>query len=338
MASPEPADLTAPRPPLPARLLRWWRRRSLEQGQLQPPAVDPLIAAGLHLRQQREAQGLSLRDLARDTRISTPVLEALERGWRDRLPEPAYLRTMLPLIERQLQLRPGCLDPLMPESAPLLPGPRRDPLLSRFTPGSIEVFSSWQGTVIYGLLILALIYGLNLSQQRLAAAGLLSLKPIPPLPPSEQLRPARPELALLAAMPELRPLDRRGSQLVLRQLLADLRANRQLSPAASSPVASSPAGSQAAKPGRVTTGNGLLSLQLQQVSRVRLKGAQGLRSDLQGISGNLELNLAPGFELQIEPPPLDPAQVVWNGTPLEPLPGQPPGRYRLAPAVAPAAP
>lgn len=297
-----------------------------------------MIAAGLHLRQQREAQGLSLRDLARDTRISTPVLEALERGWRDRLPEPAYLRTMLPLIERQLQLRPGCLDPLMPESAPLLPGPRRDPLLSRFTPGSIEVFSSWQGTVIYGLLILALIYGLNLSQQRLAAAGLLSLKPIPPLPPSEQLRPARPELALLAAMPELRPLDRRGSQLVLRQLLADLRANRQLSPAASSPVASSPAGSQAAKPGRVTTGNGLLSLQLQQVSRVRLKGAQGLRSDLQGISGNLELNLAPGFELQIEPPPLDPAQVVWNGTPLEPLPGQPPGRYRLAPAVAPAAP
>ncbi|HBH73708.1 MAG TPA: transcriptional regulator [Synechococcales bacterium UBA10510] len=328
MASPEPADLTAPRPPLPARLLRWWRRRSLEQGQLQPPAVDPLIAAGLHLRQQREAQGLSLRDLARDTRISTPVLEALERGWRDRLPEPAYLRTMLPLIERQLQLRPGCLDPLLPESAPLLPGPRRDPLLSRFTPGSIEVFSSWQGTVLYGLLILALIYGLNLSQQRLAAAGLLTLRPIPPLPPSEQLRPARPELALLAALPELRPLDQRGSQLVLRQLLADLRANRQLSPAASS---------SADKPGRVAAGNGLLSLQLQQVSRVRLKGAQGLRSDLQGITGNLELNLAPGFELQIEPPPLDPAQVVWNGTPLQPLPGQAPGRYRLAPAVAPAA-
>ncbi len=328
MASPEPADLTAPRPPLPARLLRWWRRRSLEQGQLQPPAVDPLIAAGQHLRQQREAQGLSLRDLARDTRISTPVLEALERGWRDRLPEPAYLRTMLPLIERQLQLRPGCLDPLLPESAPLLPGPRRDPLLSRFTPGSIEVFSSWQGTVLYGLLILALIYGLNLSQQRLAAAGLLSLRPIPPLPPSEQLQPARPELALLAALPELRPLDQRGSQLLLRQLLADLRANPQISPAASSP---------ADKPGRVAAGNGLLSLQLQQVSRVRLKGVQGLRSDLQGITGNLELNLAPGFELQIEPPPLDPAQVVWNGTPLEPLPGQPAGRYRLAPAVAPAA-
>jgi hypothetical protein len=42
--------------------------------------------------------------------------------------------------------------------------------------------------------------------------------------------------------------------------------------------------------------------------------------------------------LQIEPPPLDPAQVVWNGTPLQPLPGQPAGRYRLAPAVAPVAP
>jgi transcriptional regulator with XRE-family HTH domain len=332
MAIPDPADLTAPHPPLPVRLLRWWRRRSLEQGQLQPPAVDPLIAAGMHLRQQREAQGLSLRDLARDTRISTPVLEALERGWRDRLPEPAYLRTMLPLIERRLGLQPGCLDPLLPESAPLLPGPRRDPLLSRFTPGSIEVFSSWQGTVLYGLLVLALIYGLNLSQQRLAVAGMLSLGPIPPLPPSEQLRPARPELALLAAMPELRPLEQRGSQLVLRQLQADSQPS-PASPSAASPNSASPSSTAAVD----TAGGaekGLLSLHLQQVSRVRLTGGQGVRSDLQGISGNLELNLAPGFELQIEPAPLDPAQVVWNGNPLAPLAGQGAGRYRLAPASA----
>jgi transcriptional regulator with XRE-family HTH domain len=294
--------------------------------------VDPLIAAGMHLRQQREAQGLSLRDLARDTRISTPVLEALERGWRDRLPEPAYLRTMLPLIERRLGLQPGCLDPLLPESAPLLPGPRRDPLLSRFTPGSIEVFSSWQGTVLYGLLVLALIYGLNLSQQRLAVAGMLSLGPIPPLPPSEQLRPARPELALLAAMPELRPLEQRGSQLVLRQLQADSQPS-PASPSAASPNSASPSSTAAVD----TAGGaekGLLSLHLQQVSRVRLTGGQGVRSDLQGISGNLELNLAPGFELQIEPAPLDPAQVVWNGNPLAPLVGQGAGRYRLAPASA----
>ncbi len=341
MAIPDPADLTAPPPPLPVRLLRWWRRRSLEQGQLQPPAVDPLIAAGMHLRQQREAQGLSLRDLARDTRISTPVLEALERGWRDRLPEPAYLRTMLPLIERRLGLQPGCLDPLLPESAPLLPGPRRDPLLSRFTPGSIEVFSSWQGTVLYGLLVLALIYGLNLSQQRLAAAGMLSLGPIPPLPPSEQLRPARPELALLAAMPELRPLEQRGSQLVLRQLQADSQPS-SAPPSPTSPSSASPsstaAGDTAGGAGGAAGGadKGLLSLHLQQVSRVRLTGGQGVRSDLQGISGNLELNLAPGFELQIEPAPLDPAQVVWNGNPLAPLAGQGAGRYRLASATAPA--
>ena len=335
MAIPDPADLTAPHPPLPVRLLRWWRRRSLEQGQLQPPEVDPLIAAGMHLRQQREAQGLSLRDLARDTRISTPVLEALERGWRDRLPEPAYLRTMLPLIERRLGLQPGCLDPLLPESAPLLPGPRRDPLLSRFTPGSIEVFSSWQGTVLYGLLVLALIYGLNLSQQRLAAAGMLSLGPIPPLPPSEQLRPARPELALLAAMPELRPLEQRGSQLVLRQLQVDSQ------PSPASPSAASPSSAAAGDTAGGAAGGaekGLLSLHLQQVSRVRLTGGQGVRSDLQGISGNLELNLAPGFELKIEPAPLDPAQVVWNGNPLAPLAGQGAGRYRLAsaPTSAPA--
>ena len=48
------------------------------------PQEDPLLAVGRRLRQEREARGLNLRQLALETRISTPVLEALERGWRDR--------------------------------------------------------------------------------------------------------------------------------------------------------------------------------------------------------------------------------------------------------------
>ena len=69
---------------------------------------------GLMLRRRREELGLSLRDLANETRITTTVIEALERGWRDRLPERAYLASMLPQIERRLALPGGCLDPLLP--------------------------------------------------------------------------------------------------------------------------------------------------------------------------------------------------------------------------------
>jgi ribosome-binding protein aMBF1 (putative translation factor) len=76
------------------RRLRQTLRRTPpgQVGGLPAPAYqDPLQNAGLVLRQARESRGLGLRQLAQDTRISTPVLEALERGWSDRLPEAATL-------------------------------------------------------------------------------------------------------------------------------------------------------------------------------------------------------------------------------------------------------
>jgi transcriptional regulator with XRE-family HTH domain len=188
--------------------------------------VDPLLAAGERLRQQRQQRQLSLRQLADETRISTTVLEAMERGWRDRLPEAAYLRTMLPLIERHLDLEPGSLDGVLPEgTASGQPGRSGGGLLRRFTPGSIDVFTTWQGTVLYGLLTLGLIYGLNLQQQRLAAAGLLAVTPIPPRPasgidPRTEAAPAgagaSAQQALLGTYPELRPLERAAEGQALR--------------------------------------------------------------------------------------------------------------------------
>ena len=261
MAGPGAAALSPTTPSLPARLGRWLlRRRRPQQGAAADGlALDPLLLAGQRLRQRREELGLNLRQLALQTRISTPVLEALERGWRDRLPEAAYLRTMLPLLERQLQLPPGCLDPALPDADPLQPlAQRRRGLLRRFTPGSIEVFSSWQGTVLYGLLVLGLIYALNLEQRRLAAAGRHSLRPIPPLPASTQpvntspagsqlghAQPASPQAliaeaprqALLQALPELRPLEQAGQGVALRRLQAG------------SPAAAPQPGPPAAAPG-----------------------------------------------------------------------------------------
>ncbi|MFM9104143.1 MAG: helix-turn-helix domain-containing protein [Cyanobium sp.] len=162
------------------------------------------------MRAARERRGLGLRQLAQETRISTPVLEALERGWRDRLPESAYLRTMLPLIERHLDLEPASLQRLLPSEP--LPGQtlRRSNLLRRFTPGSIDVFTTWQGTLLYGLLTLGLIYALNLEQQRLASAGWRAVAPLPPAP-----QPANTN-QLLETYPELRPLDQAGQGQALR--------------------------------------------------------------------------------------------------------------------------
>jgi hypothetical protein len=291
------------------RLLRRGQADSTgPQGQSPTEAEDPLLALGRRLREEREARGLNLRQLALETRISTPVLEALERGWRDRLPEGAYLRTMLPLLEQHLQLPAGCLHAALPAEA-RRPQPRggRGGLLQRFTPGSIDVFSTWQGTVIYGALCLGLIYALNLQQQRLAAANLLSLRPIPPLPAAEQSKPASPGTSLLQAYPELRPLAqaRAGlSQAALRQLE---RQGDSRSP-------------------------GVLQLNLSQASSLHFSSEAGSRSSLKGAQGELVLQLQPPLQVAITPAP-KPGEVLWNGQPLPALVKQP-GQYRLPAPVA----
>jgi hypothetical protein len=293
--------------PLSNRLGRWLQRGKRTMAPTAdgaPAAEDPLLQVGRLIRQEREARGLNLRQLALDTRISTPVLEALERGWRDRLPEGAYLRTMLPLIEQRLELPKGCLDVALPPQQPNggPNGGRGGGLLQRFTPGSIDVFSTWQGTVIYGGLTLALIYGVNLQQQQLAAANLLSLRPIPPLPPAEQAKPAAPSTSLLGAYPELRPLQLASRGLALQQLQ-----RRQ----AQAPSSSS----------------GVLTLNLSQPSRLQLTSEGGQRTNLEGASGELVLQLQAPLSLQLDPAPKA-GEVTWNGMPLPPLAKQP-GQFRL---------
>jgi hypothetical protein len=293
-----------PRLPRLGRLLgRSAGQRAGENGAAMPQE-DPLLAVGRRLRQEREARGLNLRQLALETRISTPVLEALERGWRDRLPEGAYLRTMLPLIEQHLDLPAGSLDVALPPQSPQH-GPRGKGggLLKRFTPGSIDVFSTWQGGLLYGGICLGLIYALNLQQRQLASANLLSLNPIAPLPAAEQRKPAAPGITLLGAFPELRPLQQ-ASRGVGRTALNALQQ----------------AGSEQPE-------LGVLELNLSQASTINLRSDNGQRSQLSGSKGQLMWQLEPPLELSIYPVPKA-TDVLWNGAALPPISNQP-GQYRL---------
>jgi hypothetical protein len=252
--------------------------------------------------------------LAQDTRISTAVLEALERGWRDRLPEPTYLRTMLPLLERHLGLPPLSLQGALPA----LPNrfqatPSRPPLLRRFTPGSIEVFTSWQGTLLYGLVTLALVHLLNLQQFRLAERGLLSARPMPELANPRAAATAQTDAALLDAFPDLQPTSQAAAGLGLRRLR------------------------QEGGGGAVDLSLGVLELSAPSPTRVELRSSRGGDSRLVGVQGELALPVLPPFQLRLDPEPGG-GTVRWRGQPLAPITGKP-GSFRYPPAAAaPAAP
>jgi transcriptional regulator with XRE-family HTH domain len=172
---------------------------------------DPFLEVGRRLRLARESRGLSLRQLAQETRISITVLEALEKGWRDRLPEPAYLRTMLGLLEAHLALERGSLEAVLPARITHRMRSSLPSHAERVSLTSIALFATWQGALLYALLCLLLIYGLNRQQQRLLVQGLLPLRTVAarPSPTSETSNAgARERAMVLAAYPDLRPLER----------------------------------------------------------------------------------------------------------------------------------
>ena len=278
----------------------WWRRsRSTSVDVSDDLSRDATLRElGQMLKQRRETEGLSLRELAQETRITTPVIEALERGWSDRLPERAYLASMLPQLERRLALTPGVLQPVLP---PAVIRQRQGNLNQRrFTLGSIDVFTTWQGSVVYAALIALSLLTINRQQQNLALRN------------SQSLEPVRADLAALdqtGALPSgdpqldtLRPLDRARTR----------RPQDWLNAVGGLPV----------------SGPGVLTFQLSQPRQLALTSGGGDRLQLQLQAGSATLQLLAPVQVVIKPPPEEVDQLLWNGQALMAEANRP-GTYRV---------
>ena len=272
---------------------RWWTRSGLALKGADRDSVsreDQARILGAMIREHRELLGLTLRDLATQIRITTPVLEALERGWIDRLPERAYLASMLPQIERRLELPSGCLDPVLPVA---VSHSQRKPVrgFGRFTPGSIDVFTTWQGSVVYGAVMLFSLVAINRQQQTLARQNSLALEPvranIQAIPSASN--PSASDAGF--ALESLRPLEQARQRLPQDWLKG---------------VASS-----------VSPNDGVLQLLLNKPSQLKIDSEGGDRVQLEAGKGQLTLQLRAPINLTITPPPEENKQVMWNGVPLQ---------------------
>ena len=283
---------------------RWWTRSGLALKRSDRESLsreEQAQSLGAMIRERRELLGLTLRDLATQIRITTPVLEALERGWIDRLPERAYLASMLPQVERRLELPSGCLDPVLPVP---VSRSRLKPVrgFGRFTPGSIDVFTTWQGSIVYGAVMLFSLVALNRQQPTLARQNGLALEPVRANIQAITSAPDSSSAEVSATLEGLRPLEQ------ARQRLPQDWLNG---------VATS-----------VTPNDGVLQLLFNESSQLTIDSEGGDRVQLVAGQGELTLQLRAPIDLTMTPPPAEIQQVMWNGVPLQQVPKLP-GVYRV---------
>jgi len=137
------------------------------------------------LKNQRLSIGITKSDLSRKTKISVAVIEAIENGWTQNLPETTYLAPMLEVLEKELKLDKQSLKKIIKSKEP-----KEDIHLSNNHKSiSIKLFSRYQGITIYVLFILLSIFLLNRYQLKLSENNLQTITPIPynPTEPNEEI-------------------------------------------------------------------------------------------------------------------------------------------------------
>ena len=119
--------------------------------------VDPYIHIGTIIRESRIKKNLSIEDLSLLSKIPISTIFGIENNVKDLIPQYPFTRSILLKLEECLSLEKLKLIKLIPKE--YIPNNRR--LKRNFTFTKIDLFNSWQGSLIYLLLIMTSIFVLN---------------------------------------------------------------------------------------------------------------------------------------------------------------------------------
>ncbi len=256
-----------------------------------------LKEAGQLLRERREHYGLSLRELAIETKITTPVLEAIEKGWSNRLPEPAYLCSMLPILEARLGLATGKLN-----GALTFKEKSNKRLNRQFTLDNVNVFTTWQGNFLYFIVMCGSLLFLNNQQRHITALNSQTLEPIRPNLTS--LEAGKSSLIRQSALERLRPIGNAIGQSANKRILStlnELTINKQI---------------------------GYLQISLKTPRSIILNSSGNENTNLKNVQGDLNLQLMLPLTIEISPPLNNNDSIKWNGQILYQI-KEKPGFYKL---------
>ena len=134
---------------------------------------DFRIACAL-VKKKRLAYELTINQLAMKTKISERVIEAIENGSIKELPEKTFLKQMLIKIEMELGLGKDSLLAILDKSKDQY----HKQNVEIITLNKIDFFSSWEGNIIYTILMLFSILALNRQQSYLSNINTITVSPI----------------------------------------------------------------------------------------------------------------------------------------------------------------
>ena len=122
---------------------------------------------------QRNKLGISLEELSTKTKISRNVLIAIEKGWKEHLPETTYLSSMLKILEIKLKLEKGSLNGLLAKKL-------INSSISNFKFNfiNIDFINSWVGSILYLIFMFLSILALNSQQKYLLKINSVSTEPV----------------------------------------------------------------------------------------------------------------------------------------------------------------
>ena len=261
----------------------WLRKKASIDSTLRSKSKSSnlLLEAGKILKNRREAYGISRNQLAKRTRITPSVLESIENGWANKLPEEAYLCSMLSILEIELNLERKSLDGALKA----ISKPSNVDAIRRFNPGSINLFRSWKGSLLYTIVMFSSIYALNQQQRNLAILNSQTFEPIVPK--------TNKNVSSKNKTKKILKIDKIAD--------SDLHSIRYKSNWINSLFTK--------KPSEV----GLLEINLLQESNMSIKSGDGVQANFNKFQGNLKLKVSTPIVVKIEPKPSNNDKIIWKG-------------------------
>jgi len=241
------------------------------------------IESSYLLKKRREELGISRIQLAERTKITTSVLEAIENGWPDKLPEPAYLASMLIILENELGLKRNALDGILLGNK----SKEQEKEFQSLAIGNIDLLRSWEGGLLYFILIISSIFGLNHQQISISRRNTNTVEPM--IAQNESIKIKK----------EIPQRSDKVSQ--ANELIEDISKPRLTWFTSLFPHF------------QRKNSNGVLEIRLLQKSKVKISGKNKYQASFNNIKGNLKLRLLSPITIKIDPQPTQNDQIIWEG-------------------------